>query len=468
VIVRDNNPETQAEPWNVTKPFRSPLFWIMMVAALGYLALFCFGYFKPLAGSDTDDYLRAADNISLAHLLSGDVDSLRTPVFPALICLARTLVGNDHAGQTVVIFQYFLYWLSILFFYRIVKNYPLSPFCTHGCVLVYALSPTLLAWNQMIYTESLSISSFVIVIALFSIYLCRPVYVTAILLGFSGFYLVMLRPSFLFFPLLMLVLWLPIMISRRVEFCKHLTGLGCTIVSLCFIFGYCHLVQKKCGVFSVSEVVVTNQYLILVQSGLYQKGKDTTIVDTIQSIIDHDKRDRPYLNPGNAWIYPTGLPDETFQRYFCAAQPSHMTLKDRSALVNQVIRDHRWQYLRYSLGKFIGVQHEVVGGRLSTRIVTFQLIYFLLSCEAITILLSRFRVNSLVLLYWSLIWMVVTGILVSTVLGAPHPHFLGGASEYSRLIMPVFPFVILLGFRYLDVLVQFWKKISKQDRVVTA
>jgi len=465
-VRRDSSTESQTPKWQISGMLCLPLFWIMTITAFCYMTsflLFQFGYVELGRSSpDSDEYIQAAENISLSHILSGDVDTLRPPVYPTMIRLAQILFGKEHAYLALIVFQYFLYFISIWFFHRIVQEeFHLSPLCSVACVTCYSLTPTLVAHHQKILSESLSISSFVIIFALISFHIRRPTYRTVVLLGFSGLYLVMLRPAFLFFVPLLFVFWFLVAVSRRAELSRHLVGLGCTIISIALILGYCHLVQKKCGIFAVTEVAIANQYMIIVQSGLYQYGADTEVIDLIQTSIDRGKKLHPDFPPVNSWISPYGLPNETYLNYFGSLQCQSVALERQAAFVTQILRDHQWKYLRYCMGKFIGVQHEVIGGRLSPQIITFQLIYFLLACEAITILLYRFRTNCTTLFRFML-WAAIAGVIVTTVLGAGHatrpPLEL---TEYSRLVTPAIPFVIILIFRYIDVLLSFWKTIGK-------
>jgi hypothetical protein len=408
--------------------------------------------------------------IFLSRIFSMGISILFVPpVYPTLICLARLCFGNEYANHAVIVFQYLLFYVSIIFFHRIVQNDHLSLFCSSACTLCYALSPTILSWNQTIGTESVAISSFVIIISTFLTYLHCPTHKKAAFLGISGFYLVMLRPAFIFFAPLMLVFWLPVVLSRKANFYQHLTGFAWTCISICLLLGFSHLVHKKCGVFSVSEVLVVNQYQIMIQSGLYQKAKDREAVDIIQKIIDNDQRQRPYLEPGNPWIYPhpQGLCDLTCRQHLFGLRPKHLSLERRSALVAQILRDHPWEYFRYSMGKFIGVRHEMVGGQLSPKIVKFQLIYFLLASEAVSILHYRFRTADSIL-FRSMIWLVISGVIVTTVLGTPHLDEPGVPSHYSRLIMPAFPFVILYAFRYFNIIVLYWNKIGQTPEIITS
>ncbi len=433
----------------------------MLIAAVFCLFLFRYGYFQPLVGGDTQDYLLAADRFSFSALLHGEVDTLRLPGYPALIYLSRGFFGHDNACRVVVIVQYLLYFLSIPCFCRIVEHYKLGVLCTWFAIVCYSVTPTLIAWNQMILPESLSISATVFFIFLVFIYLERPTYLKAALLGMSAFFLVMLRPSFLFLVPMLFLFWILVTCVFFKGIRKHLAGFGCTVLSLAMILGYCHLIEKKCGVFNLTEVAVSNQFQIIIQSGLYKKGKDRDLMAKIQDAIDRHERKNDDISPGNEWVYPDGLSDETFRSCFWRIRPNDMPLSQRSAFVRQILRDHRWEYIQYSLGKFLGVRHEVVGGRLSPKVITFGLIYFLLACEAVTIALSTVRRRGPTLLC-AMIWLLIAGVVFTTVVGAQHTTMFELPSEYSRLVVSAIPFVIILIFRYLDVLLCYWRMIARK------
>lgn len=169
----------------------SDAFWVMSAGLLLRFALSLL--FQPeLNYPDTVTYLNYSGNIVI-----GLPDPVRTPVYPYFIKLIHLLMPlNLDTG--IFVAQGALSWLSVFFFYRTASILFKSRKVAVAAALVYAVLPSLINFNKCILTESLSISFLVFFLYLFVGYLKKPTMAKAVVTTLFVFFLVMLRPSFLY------------------------------------------------------------------------------------------------------------------------------------------------------------------------------------------------------------------------------------------------------------------------------
>jgi len=108
------------------------------------------------------------------NLLKGEVDALRTPVYPCFIRLIRKIGGAENVYQNVALFRKLLFIITIVLFYYCLKKITNCKLVICVLTILFGISPFLVFWNVMILTEALSVFEIVLLSLLTISYLKKP------------------------------------------------------------------------------------------------------------------------------------------------------------------------------------------------------------------------------------------------------------------------------------------------------
>lgn len=460
-----------------------------------FLLLFCLGvrciyhFFllpDPIFGGDTSSYLQASEHF-FSKMFHGRLDLERTPLYPGLIATIRSFLGEEYLFRGIVLIQRAVSLLSVRCFYRmctqLIKYRPI----VFAATLYYACSPCLLSYNATLLTESLSISFVVFLFSAIVSYARSPGGLRGFLLGLSFFPLIMLRPAFLAVLPILTLFWLVRLLGKTTRR-QDLSGLFGTVFSLLLLLGYCQLFRTNHGVFHVSIIPYLNQFHILIQSGLYRYGDDTEMNERIRRNIEEYVAAHPDEKPGPRWLYPDGLSEEAFNHVAWARIDDYLESPARLAeYAMRTMRKTRSKYVVYSIGKACAmasgrfcqivtptpdsgplnrvnaVLNAAMGGMMR-----FGLVYLLLVWEAVAMAVIVVRVfcrrktgsvsalirhlkTASVLSQWhtgsSLAIRAILGLWIA---GTFFTAIVGAQCDWSRLVMPGLPLVILLTAQLVD------------------
>ncbi|MCL2348210.1 MAG: hypothetical protein FWC50_08100 [Planctomycetaceae bacterium] len=439
VSLTDKNPP--AQNWKAF--WKSPVFWLLFIALVfrgfidpqGFLDPKRHG--KPNAESpDVPSYLEAPNLASVIGL--GKVNTERTPVYPLFIDIHRRLPGENHQGEEhlyawLVFSQRMISLISVFFFYRVAEHFIRRKWLAVTSTLAYIGIVSFLLFNNWILSESLSVSGIVIWFYCLVTYFQKPSLLKAFFVGFGVFLLIMLRPAFLGLLLLVFIFWAIRLLFQRDHFKSDMVGLISTIVTLALVLGYSHQVWQKTGIFNVTVLGASNQYICVLQSGLFQKD-DSPVGLRMQTALKEylemfpDKAGDPLLlSRPRVWTYPA----DPINFISNSARNDGLlpTIKDRSDYAKSLIKTHKVAYAGFVLGKFL-------------RQKIFYAVYALILLEAVLILVFWKSSGKMPLLL-CVFWLMITGLLFTAIAGAQ--------DEYLRLSLPILPFVIVIPFQFLDV-----------------
>ncbi|MDR1958038.1 MAG: hypothetical protein LBQ54_03175 [Planctomycetaceae bacterium] len=416
---------------------RSPLFWILLFVTVYRFGL-SFFYSEPKFFGDTLSYITASQNLtSLRH---GDVDVLRPPVYPAFIAVHRMIFGEEHLLEWIVRTQQLISWLSVIALYYTGMNLFKNKILVILATLCFALNTGVSYFNVSILSESPAVSGIIFLMALLISYLRHPTFLKAFLLGITVFLLIMLRPAFLVFLPVFLLFWGCRLLFVRKMRKKDAMGLVTTLAGLFLVLGYCHLNSKKCGVFTLTVASPNNQFVCMLQSGLYQKD-NTEISCRTQSAMEEYRKQYWYITDAEPnWLLLAdgiGFDDPiNFRDRVWAREGFHVSTEQKNIYVTQMIKKNKIAYAEYLLKK------TVMLGLNTGRFIKFAFVYALILLDFFVILLFMKRSPVNQTLFLTVLWMIVTGGFVTAIVGS---H-----AEYERLVFPVSSLVILMFFSVID------------------
>jgi len=462
---------TQLAPppyFNVRKPtvlnrlVKSPVFWVMIIAAV---LQFCF-YRQindlPREISDTPSYLKSP------RLQHGEVDLWRTPCYPYFIAAIKSFSSEGNLLRRVVLAQQVISWICIFFFFQTARRLLKSTIVTACASLYFACHPSILWFNTYVLTESLSISGTVFLIYLLVSYLSRPGYIKAVVIGIIILFLIMLRPFFLVLLPIFLVLWTVRLVVIREHRFREAVGLFSAIIALMLVLGYGQLFKQQHGVFSWTAASShVNQFAMVFQSGFYRNGRgDPAITEWLIEREEVWKKKNPNATRLTSRLIAPDTPMHGAQIGFEMAfvfDEGSPKMNERPKYVKDTIRSDRFRWYRYLLGRFGGIGADTFEDGFwssgfpnkSTDIdwrigLTFQSVYVILLLEIITLGVIFYHTRR-VPWFWSVCWLLIAGIIVTAVIGSMNDW-------NNRLTVSAIPLVILLLARYVDLIVDVVKE----------
>ncbi len=236
------------------RPSRDTILWIL-VYLCSILSTLLFAHKLPESYfADTPSYVEAASSLA-----NGEIDIFRTPGYPAVITLCRSIMPQ-YWTELIFALQIGLFYFSIYLFRTLAgRCIPHSSVAAWVMTFVYAVYPAFHIFAFFVATESLGILEVVLLMWLLERWLRKEgwgYYVGITLVSMS---MVALRPSLLTIPLAMIATALVLVFSRRWRHKSLLLFLSAMIQ-----FGVCVpyvlAIHRRINIYSVSIVSVINDY----------------------------------------------------------------------------------------------------------------------------------------------------------------------------------------------------------------
>ncbi|OAV73456.1 hypothetical protein Barb6_00213 [Bacteroidales bacterium Barb6] len=353
----------------------------------------------------------------------------RTPVYPLIIASVRLFCEDPYLTHIIVFIQIAIFILSIPFFryiaFTIAQSDKIS-FCT---TLLYACCPHIIYWNRCTMTESLAATGLIFFLYYIIRYLHTNKYQYIMKFHILIFFLIMLRPSLLYLIPIIIIFWGYILIVKKkiVDFSK---GIFFTIVSILLILGYATGIKKEINVLSLTNVSIINQYILFSQSGL----------------LDNVVR-----------LSPVSFELDNFNEIQPEEEIAILTSKYGYKIINDFLQSElKYNFKGYLLAVFSNLQqagkklvfipggfqendNSSIGEFLLKSIVAINLFFlqlYVFLLFYVIIFIYIYLKNRKLLLLPVLLWMIVCANLAVI--------FLGAYGQYSRLMVPVYPIIILM------------------------
>jgi len=355
----------------------------------------------------------------------------RTPVYPAIIAVIKYVSPYEDIPQNIVIVQTIIFFISIIFFYKLAILLLKSKIKVTISTIIYGTLPAFLFYNRVIRVESFSISLFVMFLFIIIKFISSSKIVYGVLSSSMAVILILLRPSFVFLIPCIIVFWI-IKCCDKTNIKKHLTGLLSAVCALVIILGYCFYNYKNYNDFTLTDISTYNQLVIAFQSNLYEHGNNDDIIsDLSNGIHPHDvfmKYGRTQVSSFVKSVYLSS-PSQYIRYHINIARDlmptSLFTLGGFRQSENIFFKSNVW-------GNFGQLLYAVMSP------FTFSFLIILLMLFFVIIIINTIKQKKLI---WDInvLWACVFLQFITGLFGAQ--------AEYARMIVPVIPIVILLSFR---------------------
>ena len=396
-------------------------FWIIAITVLVLYDLT-----PQLNGFDTAFYLMAGE-----HLWNGQLDCLRTPVYPLLCKSFSLLFGPKGIAVALTIFQSIVYLLSLISLQRLAARAINNTKFRFAILLFYVccIAP---GWCNEITTESLSISGTVIISDLIFSFLERPSFKLNISIHLLLLFLLFLRPTFILFLVL-----IPLLLLCKFKFPSHRKSivLALTLSILCFLCfgGYASLYKKAFGTYGTTTTFVFNKIYDTHRGGYW----DPSAVVRPECRRWIDSIDYKYTNNYGV-VYNTIM-----------QHPESLPLINEGC--DDIIRAHKAEHRLYRIKLFTGSFDKRFLAAVNTHTPLSALLF--ITSLFLSFPLSLFYLFTLIATFAFIVFLFLRrrpSLLYAYLTIAIFAHTVGIAlttsDSFERLLLPIYPlFLILLG-----------------------
>jgi membrane protein len=382
---------------------------------------------------DTATYLRAGDN-----LMNFTLDVLRTPVYPLILAALKAISGLTYLPVAVAILQWLVFLIAIPYFYKLSMALIRSRKFVFWCVCFFAIDPYVYGFNNLMLTESLSISGLVFLVYCAAKCFQRPSAKYILWYTFWCLFLLFLRPAYVYL-MAVYVIFIIMLILRFSSESKRaiITAVvGCIVVFSSY-YSYKSEIRRLYGINSITIVSDYNKFHMLLARDLF-KSKYAT------NPVTREKLEK-------ACIDTIQGPDRsTFGPVYCRAMKGlkSLSMPELDQYVSDVINQNKGR---------------MIIGTLS-RACRYTLLDNSLCCYTSNPIRFNLRVTFEVWLYFGLCYLgcliyamvkarrlAFVSIFVFVISGASFCVGLFGAeTENARLFISGLPFLILMFFQLLS------------------
>ena len=378
---------------------------------------------------DTASYLRAIESIA-----QGQIDLIRTPVYPIFLWLCHQLAGAAHYLMLAIILQHLLFLISIYYLFKTCRLL-FTPLISISLTVIYAFEPSLTQWCSCIMTESLAVIGIVFLLYTTISMWKRPCWRLVMPHTCCIFLLIFLRPAFIYLLPVMFVAWL-------IGACKTVgTGRIIALANIALlagvavtVWGYVNKFEQAHGVKAITAISTINKYYIVRHEGMIDttsfpnKDLECEIMESIHQKGYTYSANDALIEENIAFVKKYGLPNV-----------------DR--LVNTSIAINKTQWIKKCFGRFYRASTELVScGDFSSPYDTITHVFsiaptmgmlyvFIFLYLAIIVI---FSVNRRSILFTStLLLMLAASNVIVAIIGAQH--------GWGRLVFPSFPVYLLMA-----------------------
>ncbi|MBR1882067.1 MAG: glycosyltransferase family 39 protein [Muribaculaceae bacterium] len=400
-----------------------PVAFIIVLAALEGLMVVLLGGYK--IAIDTPSYISA-----YRHFLSGQIDILRTPVYPFFVGMVQDVMGPRYYAWGVVALQYALFFGTIKYFYALAMRVAASPRRAFVATLCFALLPGISSWCSTLLTETLALlGSVMLLYHLVRAHDTRRV-IHALAMTVWLVFLIFLRPVFVYALPILAVVWTVAVFEGRGSRRVALASLAGVVVASMLLLGYMRALQAEHGLFAQSNVSDINLYYLERYDGLMNPSfvEDAPLREKLERFVatHGEKVEDGHLIWGEWFdLKDNHSPAAVHQ----AIQASYQMQPLRAA--SKV----GGRFYRVAMTAMFETRHPVWDTINDVLSPSMSVLYLLLATYGVLLVWTMLRQRRWP---WLSVLMVMLGVanLVTAVVGAQ--------SEWGRLVVPSLPIYMLM------------------------
>lgn len=376
------------------------------------------------AGIENPPYESLKSGDAATYVFPGQYKQIvlpRVPIYSYVIAILKGFLKAEKLSSGIVSLQVILYFISVIVFYNLCKILWVNRKICLIATICYGCAPGLIWYNKAVRVESLSISLFIMYIFFLAKVLVKKDkgFFWTFLIGIWPGILILLRPSFLFLMIIPIVC----LIGGRYTRQRVLILLLGEIISILLLVGQSYRNHQEYGIFGITDISTYNQLVICFDTGLYVDNKDQELIhyyeknQNLKEVYDYFGEERC-----SSFFYSTYFNHfKEFALYnyekLCNLGSSSLFVHG-SKYVSEAFfwKDNLWGYLC----------------RISSQLCSFanfSFLYLMLIVELILIIIKKKKIFEVI------IWLCM---FLQFLIG-----FFGAQNEWSRMIVPVIPIMIL-------------------------
>lgn len=403
--------------------YRRMLYFVLFEMAVVMVGVLMSG----ITSNDTIGYFQAFDNLT-----RGEVHPTRTPVYPLIIGPARALAGELGGKAIVFLLQAAVFYLSIGWFRKLALELTDNRKIAFLLIAVYALAPGPIAMCFLLLTDSLALSGMTLALLLTLKALNNNRKAAAGLLVLLPAML-MLRPIFLYLVIAFAILWIGVALTRRNHRVIWLTGLAsCLLCVICFWL-HSLKIEQATGYRGITTVAVVNNYFTVKDAGLIRRDEitDPAILEALDQI--------------DARKAKAAISGEHFDGFTESSIIIHTATAGVAAeYFSEALRAHPAQTMRYMLLVRLPAvcrSEAIFGGGDSVELPTGYLgpnvgsTYLIFIIFLMVLIRRDIRHRQISAFGW---------FLAALFIGSNAVVILGAPANWSRLLMPDIPVLLLI------------------------
>lgn len=256
----------------------------MLIVVLG-IWYYYNNYARVIFTNDTPDYI-GYPFIRLFHLeIQG-----RVPIYPFICRIVQKIFGEEYL-QFIVILQYIIGYISTVYFFKALQLLIKNKKCITLFTILYALCPAIIAWNNVILTESIALSFTVIFIYYIIKYIKNPNLVSGTITIVIAFILAFHRPTAIIYVLFLEIFWVARFIFEKESIKIDLKCFIMSTISIVLVMIYAILFYRTFGFFSTSNVVVRQDLYVCIEEEYYKSSTDENFIKCIDEGLKRNRFD---------------------------------------------------------------------------------------------------------------------------------------------------------------------------------
>lgn len=244
-----------------------------------------------VVGGDTNTYIWY--NFDVLFNLNGE--NSRVPIYPTIIKFTEKITNSHNQEQIfsyVINIQIVISFLSIYIFYLILKKLFKNKHYINICTIGYGLSTVVMGWDNVILTESFSLSITILYIFLMIKFIKEKKFYTYSLTLFVSTIACFLKPSFLLILLITICFaFFPSFDNRLVGNKKYFYSCNIPIIILCLgcISYYSFSYSKEHEIFSLDDSLPRQQLYNIISTDLYNYSDDKDFILTVNKVKEESE-----------------------------------------------------------------------------------------------------------------------------------------------------------------------------------